>query len=182
MTETDGGSDQRDRIDPAALMAAAVAAVLTITLSEGEWWWLDMIIGATLLLVLFAFYRPTAPNSRGRAWLKAAAFGAVAGLSVVLLVSYPVQEGLRQWTEPWCDELRGGQQPAVQVSEMQAYIERQRYQQLVGDCVATQASRILFPWLWLLAAFGLGAWHSCKARATGGMAGKNGPPHGKALA
>jgi hypothetical protein len=69
------------RIDPAALMAAAVAAVLTIVLAEGSWWWLDVIIGIALLCVLFGFYKPTASDKAWEQRFRAAAFGAVAGLA-----------------------------------------------------------------------------------------------------
>ena len=101
MAESSAGHD-RQHVDPAALMAAAVAAVLTITLSEGEWWWLDLIIGITLLLVLLAFYQPAASEHRSERWLKAGAFGTVAGLSVVLVVGYPIQQRLRERNTPAC--------------------------------------------------------------------------------
>jgi hypothetical protein len=62
------------RVDPAALLGAAVAAVLTITLAEGAWWWLDVIIGITLGFVLFA-YAPTLSAQPKLARRQAAAFG-----------------------------------------------------------------------------------------------------------
>ena len=42
------------RVDQAALMGAALAAVVALVLGPGAWDWLSMVIGLTLIAVLAA--------------------------------------------------------------------------------------------------------------------------------
>jgi hypothetical protein len=134
------------RVDPAALMGAAVAAVLTITLAPGFWWWFDSIIGLTLSLVLLAFHKPIRPVRLKEAWARVGAFASVMGLSVVLLVSFPLQEWLvRPRVENDC-----GQGVAAQGE--------------VNECVASRTGDWLFPWIWAVAAIAFFAWEFWRSR------------------
>ena len=137
------------RVDPAALLGAAVAAVLTITLAEGAWWWLDVIIGITLGFVLFA-YAPTLSAQPKLARRQAAAFGGVAGLCVVLVFGYPLQWALQSQHRPGC---------AQQVSQEFAQEPPSRQEGLIKECVAGYATEVLIPGVWAAGAISIGTLH-----------------------
>lgn len=86
----------RSGVDEAALGSAAVAAVVTLALGEGPYGWLNTGVGITLTLLLAAYYRPrnTPPRTKGDAYFRAFAFGAVAGLLVAMILAWAVQGGL----------------------------------------------------------------------------------------
>jgi hypothetical protein len=79
-------------VDQAALMGAALAAIVALVVSPGEYGVLSSIIGAILLLVISAFYsldrRQDPPR---RAFFRGGALAAVTGLCAFLLISWPVQ-------------------------------------------------------------------------------------------
>jgi hypothetical protein len=79
-------------VDEAALMGAALAAIVALVVSPGEYGKLSSMIGATLLFVILAFYRlELRPGSPFRAFFRGAALAAVTGLCACLLISWPVQ-------------------------------------------------------------------------------------------
>lgn len=79
-------------VDQAALMGAALAAIVALVVSPGEYGKLSSMIGATLLFVIVAFYRlELRPGHPFRAFFRGAALAAVTGLCACLLISWPVQ-------------------------------------------------------------------------------------------
>ena len=78
-------------VDHAALLGAAVAAVLTLTLNEGQWTSLDTCVGVLLLAVVLGFAPPTRPageSSRVIGWF---ARCGVVGICTALVVVWPLQ-------------------------------------------------------------------------------------------
>jgi hypothetical protein len=80
-------------VDPAALGSAAMAAVISTAVSPGRWGWLSLGVGLALALLLAGYYRPLnwPPTGRLDALFRAAAFGAIAGLLVAMILSWPIQ-------------------------------------------------------------------------------------------
>lgn len=81
----------RDPVDPAALGAAAVAAVLALTLSPGRYDWLSSAVGVTLLLLVVAYNDPTELRAGGGRLWRTLAFSATAGLVAAMALSGPIQ-------------------------------------------------------------------------------------------
>jgi hypothetical protein len=73
-------------IDPAALAAAAIVAALTVIAPPGPYGPNSMIIGATILLLVFAY--DVNPH---RSWFQSLAFAAVIALVVTLILGYPLE-------------------------------------------------------------------------------------------
>jgi hypothetical protein len=48
----------RNRTDQAALMGAALAAIIALAVSPGEWVPFSSVVGVTLLLIIAGYYRP----------------------------------------------------------------------------------------------------------------------------
>ena len=81
-----------DRIDQAALMGAAVAAVFALVLSPGEYTLLEVVVGITLGAVLLGYYRAPRHHFLWRdALAKASALGAVGALCLSLIVAPVLQ-------------------------------------------------------------------------------------------
>ena len=73
-------------------MGAALAAIVALVVSPGEYGKLSSIIGATLLFVISAFYRLDLwPDHLLHALLRGMALAAVTGLCATLLIAWPVQ-------------------------------------------------------------------------------------------
>jgi hypothetical protein len=90
-------------IDRAAILGAALAAVLSLTLSQGPWDWLSLFIGTTLsALVLFFFRVPADRNAHPRVfssvWGQLLAHAAVAALCIGLAIAWPLQAAIQAWT------------------------------------------------------------------------------------
>jgi hypothetical protein len=80
------------RVDQAALMGAALAAIVAFVVSPGEFEPLASVLGATLLLVIFAYYRFRPwPKGRLEALRRGMALAAVSSLCACLLLAWPVQ-------------------------------------------------------------------------------------------
>ena len=75
---------RRGGIDPAALAAAALAAAISSIAPPGPYGPVSMIIGATILFLIFAY--DIDPH---RTPYQSLAFSAVAGLIAVLALGYP---------------------------------------------------------------------------------------------
>ncbi|MFD5797279.1 hypothetical protein ACFWIO_27875 [Streptomyces diastatochromogenes] len=99
-------NQNRSGVDEAALGSAAVAAVVTLALGEGPYGWLSSGVGATLALLLAAYYRPrnTLPRDNPDTYFRACAFGAIAGLLVAMILAWPVQWGLGREGLPYRKE------------------------------------------------------------------------------
>ncbi len=85
-----GGAD----VDHAALLGAAVAAVLSLTVTDGQWTSLNMCIGVLLLAVVLGFAPPTRPAGevyRALGWF---ARCGVVGICAALAVAWPLQRFL----------------------------------------------------------------------------------------
>jgi hypothetical protein len=78
-------------VDHAALLGAVVAAVLSLTLTDGQWSSLNTCIGALLLAIVLGFAPPTRPageSSRLIGWL---ARCGVVGTCLALTAAWPLQ-------------------------------------------------------------------------------------------
>jgi hypothetical protein len=83
----------RPGVDPAALGAAAMAAVFALVVSPGLYGWLSTGAGIALLLLLAGYYRPLywPPTGPIDALARAAAFGGIVGLLTSMALSWPIQ-------------------------------------------------------------------------------------------
>jgi hypothetical protein len=82
----------RTRADQAALLGTGLAAVVAVSFGPGSWGWWSVGVGATLLLVIFAFYR--VPDKDINVWTRVReilALAAVAGYCSTILLGYPLQ-------------------------------------------------------------------------------------------
>ncbi|MEU2791753.1 hypothetical protein [Streptomyces sp. NPDC007100] len=75
------------------VIGIALAAVLTAALAQGSWQWFATYIGATLLAVIFCYYRlPTwAPGLRSAYVRSLAAFSLVVGLCIAIALAPMLQ-------------------------------------------------------------------------------------------
>ena len=85
-----GGAD----VDHAALLGAAVAAVLSLTITEGQWSSLNTCIGVLLLAVVLGFAPPTRPAGEVYRPLGWFARCGVVGICAALTVAWPLQRFL----------------------------------------------------------------------------------------
>ncbi|MFD8075457.1 hypothetical protein ACFV3E_22740 [Streptomyces sp. NPDC059718] len=83
----------RDAPGQAGVIGIALAAVLTAFLAQGSWQWFAVYIGATLLAVIFTFYRlPTwTPGLRSVYLRNLAAYALVVGLCVAITLAPMLQ-------------------------------------------------------------------------------------------
>lgn len=78
-------------VDHAALLGAAVAAVLSLTITDGQWSSLNTCIGVLLLAVVLGFAPPTRPAGevyRAIGWF---ARCGVVGICAALTLAWPLQ-------------------------------------------------------------------------------------------
>jgi hypothetical protein len=80
-------------IDQAALLGAALAAFIALTVSAGHWTMLSTALGLTLALVLVAYVHVPIGGIRVKL-LRLLAVSAVGGLDICLTLAYPLQEWL----------------------------------------------------------------------------------------
>jgi hypothetical protein len=89
-----GGSEVN--VDPAALLGAGAAAVITLVASNGPWSLTELLIGAALLVLLFAFGGQSRRHPRPGRRL---AWHAIAALCCALVLAFLLQQTLR-WSLP----------------------------------------------------------------------------------
>ncbi|MEU6216390.1 hypothetical protein ABZ845_02540 [Streptomyces sp. NPDC047022] len=82
-----------DASGQAGVIGIGLAAVLTAALAQGSWQWFATYIGATLLTVIFSFYRlPTwTPGLRSTYMRNLAAYSMVVGLCVAIALAPMMQ-------------------------------------------------------------------------------------------
>jgi hypothetical protein len=87
---TDAGHDSAGQ---AGVIGIALAAVLTFALAQGSWQWFALYIGATLLAVVFSFYRlPTwTPGIRSAYVRHLGAYSLAVGLCVAIALAPMLQ-------------------------------------------------------------------------------------------
>jgi len=85
------GRDANPIVDQAALMGTALAAIVALVVSTGVFGPLTSIMGATLLFVIFAYYREQQPRDFRPVLLRGLALAAVTSLCACLLIAWPVQ-------------------------------------------------------------------------------------------
>ncbi|MFF1300846.1 MULTISPECIES: hypothetical protein [unclassified Streptomyces] len=83
--------------DPAALGSALLAGAVTLALGEGRYDLFDLGIGLSLVSMLAGYYRAVRLSSwswrGGFGWFaRATAFGAIVGLVVAMMCSWPIQK------------------------------------------------------------------------------------------
>jgi hypothetical protein len=79
-------SAKQTSIDPAALAVASVAAIVSVTVAEGEYNLLSVPIGITVLFVLYAH-----DQKPSRTQAESATVAAVSAFGIMLLWSYPLE-------------------------------------------------------------------------------------------
>jgi hypothetical protein len=81
------------RVDQAALMGAALAAILAVFLPAGRWEGWGSVVGITLTFVVAGYYR--VPHSAPSGWrdtiTRAGALACVASLCVSIAIAWPLQ-------------------------------------------------------------------------------------------
>jgi hypothetical protein len=97
-------------IDQAAIMGATLAAVITITISPGEFGPLDLVVGSTLLSTILAYsHLESWPESRSRVFFKCASLATAFSLCGFLILSWPLQEladhAHRSELDMYCDTI-----------------------------------------------------------------------------
>ena len=78
-------------IDHAALLGAVVAAVLSLTLTDGQWTSLNTCIGVLLLAIVLGFAPPTRPSGESSRTIGWFARCGVVGICTGLVVAWPLQ-------------------------------------------------------------------------------------------
>ncbi|KOX24768.1 hypothetical protein ADK67_17445 [Saccharothrix sp. NRRL B-16348] len=83
------GAGTSMKLDQVALLAAALAAVLSTSSAEGAWEPFECVVGGVLLLIVFAFHDFAVARQNRRA---RAAVAGVLALLWCLALAWPVQE------------------------------------------------------------------------------------------
>jgi hypothetical protein len=82
----------RPRVDPGALVLAALAAASAFILGPGEWGVLSLVIGLALLFVIIGHHEPVPQETTWRNWILRVAFASVVGLALDLCIAWALQE------------------------------------------------------------------------------------------
>ncbi|MGD9705561.1 MAG: hypothetical protein AB7Q42_24165 [Acidimicrobiia bacterium] len=78
-------------VDHAALLGAVVAAVLSLTITDGQWTSLNTCIGLLLLAVVLGFAPPTRPAGESYRAIGWFARCGVVGICTALTIAWPLQ-------------------------------------------------------------------------------------------
>ncbi|MBL1096481.1 hypothetical protein JK363_07360 [Streptomyces sp. 205] len=162
-------------------MGIALAAVLTFALAQGSWQWFSTYIGATLLALIFTFYRlpPWTPGLNSAYMRNLLAYSMVVGLCVAITLA----PALQRWawlfpmpgTRSACPELGRyeGIRAEAAVSQLagrdrtaMAHAAEAQGHDAVADCLAATTTRWLPVYAVGVAVLtGLIAWFLGRARA-----------------
>ncbi|MFE0631953.1 hypothetical protein ACFW3D_33995 [Streptomyces sp. NPDC058864] len=180
----------------AGVIGIALAAVLTAFLAQGSWQWFAVYIGATLLAVIFTFYRLPAwtPGLRSVYVRNLVAYSLVVGLCVAITLAPMMQRWAWLFPMPGtrsrCTAL--GVYESVRTEAALANLADRAGTSLAHaqavqshDAVANCLSATTTLWLPVYGAgaallVGLGAWLVDRVRVRNGAAGpgRNAPVHG----
>ncbi|MGC5173282.1 hypothetical protein ACLQ2Q_21790 [Microbacterium sp. DT81.1] len=90
-----------DKVDPAALGLAGVAAAVTFTAGPGDWGILSLVIGLALTFVLLGYHQATPRRAVNiRVVVRRLAFASFLALSIELCVAWPLQSWVIQPMDP----------------------------------------------------------------------------------
>jgi hypothetical protein len=137
------------KVDQAALMGAALAAILAIFLPAGKWDRWGTVVGITLSFVVAGYYRiPSSPPSPDGLWggwwdafTRAGAVAGVAALCLSIALAYPLQQRSVSDTKCRYETLRD--YPGLAAD---------RLDELTSNCIGYKAGQKLQPiWLGLAA-------------------------------
>jgi hypothetical protein len=156
--------------DYAALMAASVAAVFAVVVGPGRWDLFSMLLGLTLLSVLFGYfdwekernyYRvdPTSRLSRlkpRRDYLQVLAFAALVGLCSGLATAWLAQLSLEKfhWVVD-CPETKYVQVITPEGVERQEVLGTRSESE---ECISGKVTAIVIPTVWIIVALGVYGW------------------------
>jgi hypothetical protein len=180
---TDKASDPVDRadeglrrVDQAALMGAALAAILAIFVPEGSWDGWGVVVGVTLSFVIAGYYRiPSSPPLGWRdALTRAGAVASVAALCLSIALAYPLQRATVSRNA--CKREVSRDYPSL------AADRPDRFDELADNCVGGKAGDKLQP-LWLgialeILLFHLVMWHPRASKTENATAHAKGTTHG----
>lgn len=76
--------------DQGALLGAALAATVSISVAETDWEPIETVIGIVLMIIVLAYWDPSANQRSPRPGARRAAFAAVLALCTCLAVAYPL--------------------------------------------------------------------------------------------
>ena len=170
------------------VIGIALAAVLTAILAQGSWQWFATYVGATLLAVVFSFYRlPTGvPGLRPSYVRNLTAYSLVVGLCVAITLAPMLQRWAWLFPMPGtrdrCDAL--GTYESIRTEAALANLagrdgaalaqaQDARSHEAIADCLSATTTL----WLPVYAAgaavvVGLGAWSVDRVRVRGRMRGQ----------
>lgn len=130
-----------------ALIGAAVAAFVALIAAEGAFGAITTILGVTLAAILIAYYRVRDwPENWWDAAFKAAAVAAVAALSVILIVAYPVQEAFVRHSH-----LMVNHKTLTTIAWCQTEVKNLSVRD-IETCIGSQTAVRFLWWIWILAA------------------------------
>jgi len=100
-TPQDPALQPTDKVDPAALGMAGLAAIFAFTTGPGDWGILSLIVGLAFTFVLLG-YHETCPNRTRsiRAIIRRLAFAWFLALSIGLCFAWPIQSLILQPLDP----------------------------------------------------------------------------------
>jgi hypothetical protein len=145
------------RVDQAALMGAALAAILAVFLPAGRWEGWGSVVGITLTFVIAGFYRvpdSAMPSGWRDAITRAGALACVAALCVSIAIAWPLQSIFVS------DKVCRSEQVNLEKD-----LERHpiRLKELTDNCVGREVGEILI-WVWFGLAIAILGWHLSKWR------------------
>lgn len=90
-----------DRVDPAALGLAALAAILVFTIGPGDWDALSLVFGLALTFVVLGYHQPTPGETPTyRVVIQRLGFASFLSLAIGLCLAWPLQSLIWEPLDP----------------------------------------------------------------------------------
>jgi hypothetical protein len=90
-----------DKVDPAALGLAGLAAILAFTIGPGDWDGLSLVFGLALTFVVLGYHQPTPGGTPTfRVVIQRLAFASFLSLAIGLCLAWPLQSLILQPLDP----------------------------------------------------------------------------------
>lgn len=93
-----------DKVDPAALLIAIVAVVGAPLLDSGPWLFLNSVIAAVVLVVVYAYAVAGVRRTYHHMFIDRLAISVIIGLITAIMLAFPLQAlAAGTMSEEWCD-------------------------------------------------------------------------------